>query len=235
MRDRLVPLAFGLAVAALALPLAGALGTRLGWWRFVAGFGLLAVGTLAALAAIVLGLVGAWLTGRWGLAGAAIVCGVLVAAIPVSSIVAGASAPLIHDISTDTTTPPAFEAVLPLRGADASPAAYDGPDAAARQHQAYPDIQPIMLAAAPYNALQRAIAAARALGWTIVGQDPGRGTIEATDTTFWFGFTDDIVIRVRPSGDGSRVDIRSKSRVGTGDLGANARRIRAFMARMRQG
>ena len=124
--------------------------------------------------------------------------------------------------------------MLPLRGADASPAAYDGLAAADGQHRAYPDVRPILVAAPPQQAMTRAIDSARALGWTIVGQDPGRGTLEATDSTFWFGFTDDIVVRVSPAGHDSRVDVRSKSRVGIGDLGANARRIRAFAAEMRQ-
>ena len=234
MRERLVPLALLLAVVALVLPLAGALGTRAGAWRFLAGFGLLAAGVLAAVAALVLAIVGGWLTARWGSAWLAIGMGLIALAVPISAIVAGRGAPPIHDISTDVTNPPAFNAVLPLRGADASPAAYDGDAAAAQQRRAYPDITPILLPGSPHATLLRAIAAARALGWTIVGQDPGRGTIEATDTTFWFGFTDDIVIRVSPAANGSRVDIRSKSRVGVGDLGANAARIRRFAAEMRK-
>jgi uncharacterized protein (DUF1499 family) len=84
------------------------------------------------------------------------------------------------------------------------------------------------LSVSPLDALAQADRAARALGWTVVASDPGRGRLEATATTFWFRFTDDIVIRVRPQDAGSRLDIRSKSRVGRGDLGANARRIRAF-------
>lgn len=234
MRDRLLPLAAVFVIGGVVLPLAGALGTRWGLWRFVAGFGLLAAGVLVALAAIVLAIVGGWLAGRWGLAGAVMACGALVVAVPVSVLSGARGAPAIHDISTDTENPPPFRAVLPLRGADASPADYDGPGAAAQQHRAYPDVRPIMIAAPPQQAMTRAIDAARRLGWTIIGQDPGRGTLEATDTTFWFGFTDDIVVRVSPAGTGSRVDIRSKSRVGIGDLGANARRIRAFTAEMRR-
>lgn len=234
MRDRLLPLASMLAIAGVVLPLAGALGTRWGLWRFVAGFSLLAIGVLAALAAIVLGIVGGSTSGRWGLAGAVVVCGLVMVAVPVSVLVAARGAPAIHDISTDTETPPQFSELLPLRDADASPAAYDGAAAAEQQRRAYPDVQPILVAAPPQQAMTRAIDSARALGWTIVGQDPGRGTLEAIDRTFWFGFTDDVVVRVSPAGNGSRVDIRSKSRVGIGDLGANARRIRAFAAEMRQ-
>lgn len=234
VRDRLLPLGLLLVVGGIVLPLAGALGTRLGAWRYVAGLGLLAAGGLSALAALLLALAGGWLSGRWGLA-AGILAGSLVAlAVPVSAMVAGRGAPPIHDITTDTVNPPPFNAVLALRGTDASPAGYDGEAAATQQLRAYPDLKPITIAVSPHEALLRAVAAARARGWTVVGQDPGRGTIEATDTTFWFGFTDDIVIRVSAAGDGARIDIRSKSRVGVSDLGANARRIRGFMAEMRR-
>lgn len=234
MRDRLLPLAVLLIVVGVVLPLVGALGTRFGAWRFVAGFGLLALGVLAALAALILALIAGWTSGRWGVAAGVMACSIAILAVPVSAILAARGAPPIHDISTDTANPPPFNAVLALRGPDASPAAYDGDATARQQLRAYPDVKAITIAASPHEALLRGVAAARTLGWTIVGQDPGRGTFEATDTTFWFGFTDDIVIRVSPAGDGARIDVRSKSRVGIGDLGANARRIRAFMAEMRR-
>jgi uncharacterized protein (DUF1499 family) len=71
------------------------------------------------------------------------------------------------------------------------------------------------------------------MGWEIAEADAAAGRIEATDTTFWFGFKDDVVIRIRPAEDGgSIVDIRSKSRVGMSDVGANAARIRAFRDRL---
>ena len=87
----------------------------------------------------------------------------------------------------------------------------------------------------PDRALARAEAAARALGWKIVAAAPGQGRLEATATTRWFGFKDDVVVRVTPASGGSRVDIRSVSRVGKSDLGVNARRIRAFLAALRRG
>jgi uncharacterized protein (DUF1499 family) len=71
------------------------------------------------------------------------------------------------------------------------------------------------------------------MGWELVASDPIAGRIEATDTTFWFGFTDDIVIRVSPRGGGSRVDIRSVSRVGISDVGTNAARIRKYLAALK--
>ncbi|HEX7466433.1 MAG TPA: DUF1499 domain-containing protein, partial [Usitatibacter sp.] len=84
----------------------------------------------------------------------------------------------------------------------------------------------------PQKATQSAIDAARACGWEVVSSDAPSGRIEATDTSLWFGFKDDIVVRVRPDGAGSRVDVRSVSRVGKSDIGANAKRVRGFLARL---
>jgi uncharacterized protein (DUF1499 family) len=74
---------------------------------------------------------------------------------------------------------------------------------------------------------------AMAMGWDVVARAPEEGRLEAIDTTKWFGFHDDIVVRIRADGGGSRIDIRSKSRVGRSDLGVNARRIRDFIARLK--
>jgi uncharacterized protein (DUF1499 family) len=106
------------------------------------------------------------------------------------------------------------------------------PRTAALQRQAYPDIAPLLLKMPPHEAYARAEQAARAMGWDIVEASPPAQRIEATDTTWWFGFKDDIVIRVSPHADGSRVDVRSLSRVGTSDLGVNAARIRAYLRRL---
>jgi uncharacterized protein (DUF1499 family) len=70
------------------------------------------------------------------------------------------------------------------------------------------------------------------MGWEVVTVDSEAGRLEAIDTTFWFGFRDDVVVRVRPGADDVRVDVRSVSRVGVGDLGANAARIRHFLDRL---
>ncbi len=92
-----------------------------------------------------------------------------------------------------------------------------------------------MLEIAPPEAFRRAEEIARGMGWEIVASVPREGRIEATDTTFWYGFKDDIVIRIEPEASASRIDVRSVSRVGKSDVGKNAARIRAFMARLRQG
>ena len=104
---------------------------------------------------------------------------------------------------------------------------------AARQRAAYPDIQPIMLAQPPAEAFKRVDKVAMAMGWDIVARAPADGRLEAVDSTMWFGFHDDIVVRIRPEGSGSRIDVRSKSRVWQADLGVNASRIRDFTARLK--
>ena len=134
------------------------------------------------------------------------------------------SHPPINDITTDTEDPPAYMTTARK---------YPGPDMARQQRAGYPDIAPVMLPMPPAQAYAKALAAAEAMGWEVVGRDAASGRIEAVDSTKWFGFKDDIAIRVRPADAGSRVDIRSKSRVGRGDLGTNAQRIRAYVERLK--
>ena len=138
--------------------------------------------------------------------------------------------PPIHDITTDTADPPAFAALLPAREAAPNGAAYGGARVAAIQATAYPDIAPRRLDVPPAAAFERALAAARAMGWTIAAADRGAGRIEASDRTPVFRFVDDIVVRIRPDGAGSRIDVRSVSRLGLSDLGKNAARIRRYLA-----
>jgi len=136
--------------------------------------------------------------------------------------------PRIHDISTDTVNPPRFVAIVPLR--KGSPNSMDtSADDVALQRKGYPDIAPAILQEPPEVAFQRAERAARLMGLEIVAAVPGEGRIEATDTTLLFGFKDDVVIRVAPDAKGSRIDMRSLSRVGRSDFGVNAKRIRSFM------
>jgi uncharacterized protein (DUF1499 family) len=127
----------------------------------------------------------------------------------------------------------AFVAVRALRVGAANPIEYGGAEIAAEQHRGYPDIAPVLLTVPPDQAFDRALRSARSMGWDVVASDPAAGRIEATDTTFWFGFTDDIAIRVTPAPGGSRVDLRSVSRVGLSDVGTNAARIRKFTASLK--
>jgi hypothetical protein len=141
-----------------------------------------------------------------------------------------ATVPRIHDITTDTEDPPQFVALLATREASSNGAAYGGPAVAAEQKKGYPDIISLLLPDPPERAFPRLEAAARGLGWHIVAAVPAEGRLEATATTPLLRFKDDVVVRVVPALNGSRVDVRSVSRIGRGDMGANAKRVRAFMA-----
>jgi Protein of unknown function (DUF1499) len=142
--------------------------------------------------------------------------------------------PPIHDITTDMTDPPAFVAVLPLRASATNSAVYAGDSIAALQRAAYPDVQPLVLPVPPLAAFERAVAAANAMGWEIVAGDSPSGRLEATATTTWFGFKDDVVVRIRAEGGGSRIDVRSVSRVGRSDVGANAARITRYLRELQR-
>ena len=140
----------------------------------------------------------------------------------------GAKAPPIHDITTDTDNPPVFRAAQTLRLAGDNSIDYPGKTAAERQQQAYPDIKPIETPLLPTETFAQSLATAEKLRWRVIGQEREQGLIEAVDQTLIFGFTDDIIIRIAPSGNGSRIDLRSASRAGISDLGVNAERIRDF-------
>jgi hypothetical protein len=216
-------------VAALLVLLAGPLmawgllGWQAGLGMFVMAAVLAGIGGLFCLVALFRkrGSLGVVLAAAAGLAALA---------IPASIIMAGRAYPPINDITTDTANPPAFVAITAdVRGPDTVPVSYD-PAFAAIQAKGYPALAGVVLADAPAAAFDKALATAKAKGWTIVASDAASGRIEATDTVPWWGFKDDIVIRLTAEGTGTRVDVRSKSRVGKGDLGVNAQRIKDFLA-----
>ena len=168
------------------------------------------------------------------LAGLAFVIGLIAFAIPYQWQRSARGLPPIHDITTDLENPPTFEAVVPLR-ADATNSLERPPELARQQREGYPDLEPITMAVPPEQAFDRALTLAQAEGWEIVTADKSTGRIEATDTTRWFGFKDDIVVRLTPWGTGTRVDVRSVSRIGRGDAGTNARRISRYLDTLRAG
>ncbi|MGB0907234.1 MAG: DUF1499 domain-containing protein [Maricaulaceae bacterium] len=229
-----------------------ALGTRFGVWDWTFGFGKLAGGIGAKLifatllAGVLALLVSVFVKPRkgWWIV-------VLALVVPIVALAKGASVqrtakalPLIHDITTDTQNPPVFSGII-LKERAATTGVntldYIGKMEKMRektlvsvlQVRDYPDIRPLILASSPDTVFGEALATARAMGWNIAHEDAEKGIIEATATTSWFGFKDDVSIRIQPSsGGGSVLDIRSVSRVGMSDLGANADRIRAFTAKM---
>ncbi|MFU8830916.1 MAG: DUF1499 domain-containing protein [Wenzhouxiangella sp.] len=222
-----------LAVFALLMLLAAGPGTRLGLWDFSFGFTLmrwaLYVGLAAAAVALLLAVIPATRRKNLFALGAAFVIGLGVAVIPYLLVQQARSVPRIHDITTDTRNPPAFVAIAPLRANAPNPVEYPGEEVAIEQRQAYPEITTFTTDLYPSIVFDHAEAVVQTLRWELVDSDREAGRIEATDTTTWFGFKDDVVIRIQGSDAGSLVDVRSKSRVGMSDVGANAARIQRFL------
>jgi uncharacterized protein (DUF1499 family) len=226
------------AVFALLLLCVSGPGTKQGWWDWRIGLmayqGAVWVGLAAAAVALLLVLFMAHPKHRarpW-LPIAALCIGLLAATPPLIFRGIAKSVPPIHDITTDIQDPPAFVTLAPVREQGPNKSGYGGADIAAQQQKAYPDIKPRTMSVPPNEAVQKALDAARSLGWEVVSTDAAAGRVEATDTTRWFGFKDDIVIRVRGQGTGSLVDVRSASRVGRSDIGKNADRVRDFLAKL---
>ena len=223
------------AIFAILLLLSSGFGARLNLWQFRTGFSLLKaaayVGLGAALLALVTGVLSVRARRPAGvlLSLAALLLALFAFGMPYSWKLKARSYPPIHDISTDLNNPPRFVDILPLRG---GPVQHGGAEVSAQQLKAYPDIRTVVLPFSKDQAFQSALGIVRDLGWEIVAAVPEEGRIEATDTTKWFGFKDDIVIRISPAGERSLLDIRSVSRVGISDVGTNATRIRAFLARI---
>lgn len=236
---RLARMAFIMAcVAALIVAAAGPLHRFVGL-PFEATFALFRYGFYVAVAGTALGIATVLPTRpgdrRRGFVAAvlAVAIGGATAWMPLDMFLRAQQSPELHDISTDTANPPPLVATLPLRRDASNPPAWPGGNTPVLQRDAYPDVGPVVLAVPPAEAFKRVEAVATAMGWNIVARVPAEGRLEAVASTAWFGFRDDVVVRVRADGTGSRVDIRSKSRNGQTDLGTNARRIREFMMRLR--
>jgi len=248
-------LSFGAFGVALAIALIASFGTRLGFWHYERGFEILLPGVCIGVLALLSGIY--WLAAalknnnsegwRWGFAG--LIGSAVLVWIPANDAWRAYQAPPIHDISTDVEYAPPFEALLKLRKGATNGPEYDGPKkvvlggkittVAELQKLSYPDIKPYAQLLNPRadpkidpKAIMfwRGFERAKRMGWNIVAFNEKTGIIEATDTTFWFGFTDDIVIRVQPAGAlGAKLDIRSKSREAAIDYGRNAARIKEFI------
>lgn len=233
-QSRLAKWGLWLAIAALLVLAVCIAGNRYELIHFGLAVRGLAVAALIGLVAVIVsaaGIVRTLVSNRSGVRFAimGLVLGLLVAAPVVQAIVAGAQVPGIHDITTDLDNPPQFDAVVALRGEGTNPLDRAEPENLAElQRQAYPDIATIEVGAQPGKVFEAALETARAEGWDIVAFNPEAGLIEATATTRVMNFRDDVAIRVVEREGGAAVDIRSVSRVGISDLGANANRIRTF-------
>lgn len=159
----------------------------------------------------------------------ALVFAAIAIAMPLSMMSKAKSVPAIHDISTDLVNPPKFVAIAPLRADASNPVEYAGEEIATQQRKAYPELKTLSYAQSKTDLLAATEQAITNLGFELVNVNAATGIVEATDTTTWFGFKDDVVVRINDEGSQRFVDIRSKSRVGRSDLGKNAERINALI------
>lgn len=220
-------------LGALTVILSG-YGYQWGWWHFGVGFSMIPWGTGAAV-------LGGILTGIGFLRMDEItvsykVTGTIGTVLGLAALInigywyneVQQGYPPIHDISTDLQNPPEFVAIASLRADAPNPAEYAGEETATAQQEFYTDIKPLELSLNYEEAYARALETAREMPWNLVDENKQEGRIEAYQKLAWYGFIDDVVIRVDSTENGSRIDMRSKSRLGRGDLGVNAKRIRAY-------
>lgn len=229
-------LALGGALVAVLAAVTILFGARLGLWEPRTGFvlyrtwfDLIAIITAGlSFAVLIFHLIRRERSGQV-FAGLALVIGLGLSAPLISALLdPPVRAPAIHDITTDTQNPPVFIVLDETRAGAINSLVYDGAETATLQQQAYPDIAPILTNLPEPDAYQRALKVAQDMGWTIVVADDDTLRFEATARTPVFYFADDIVVVVSATADGSRIDLRSVSRVGRSDQGVNAARIRAF-------
>jgi uncharacterized protein (DUF1499 family) len=240
-------LGVALAVFALAAAFFSGTGHKMGLWDFRFGLKLIEYAIYAGLAAGFLGLLGLIVSfvsgaGSKVTSAIALIIGGGIGGFLAMQVVAAGAAPMIHDITTDMEDPPIFVEVVALRGPDSNtldyenkmaPLAFGKPEkefVVVLQAGAYPQIKPLLLERSIEDTFALAEDLVAARGWELVSANMEEGRIEATDTTKWFGFKDDVVLRLRSEGEGTRVDMRSVSRVGMSDTGLNAARIEAFLA-----
>jgi len=172
--------------------------------------------------------------------GKPLILSMLATAVPLvilgNYIALGQTRPFIHDITTDFSNPPALVVAAELRGADDHPVTYEGGDVATAQQEGYPNLKPLLLNGTPQEVFAQAKQTIEDMGWELVGSQNETlpYTLEAVHTSTLFGFKDDIAVRISENEAGVRIDMRSKSRVGKSDLGANADRIEAFFEALGQ-
>ncbi len=230
---------FSALLAGLAVAVAGP-GTARGLWSFSTGIDIMRSGAWTGLAVAGFSLIACFAIAATprrrglGITAIAFVCGIVTFAMPASMREAARRVPPINDISTDLQDPPVFVRIAELRTAAGVrvPVKYGGETIARQQRRAYPDIGPVIVDMELRPAFDAALALTVEHSWDIVASAPGSGRIEATATTGWFGFRDDVVLRIARADGRTRIDMRSTSRVGRSDLGTNAKRIRNFLARL---
>jgi len=226
----------GAWVALIALPLS-IIGFRLAFWDFNTTYLLLtasfALAALFLIAGIVLWikLTNAGQKPALDQAIKATIMSVTILVVLITGSIGAFYSPYIHDISTDLDQLPQFDKAIALRGTESN-TLFPPPNTrdyiSEQQRLYYPDVEPILSPKSPAEAFEHALSLANSLGWEVINQDQEQGLIEVVDTTLIFGFKDDLVIRIKATEEGSRIDLRSVSRIGMSDLGKNADRIKSF-------
>jgi uncharacterized protein (DUF1499 family) len=228
------------ALFSLAATLIAIIIVRSGALDIVPALSTLAGALVLAMVAILLAFaagIAIWREGVGGVREAvtALLVGVALIAYPLYLGVKAYRLPAIYDVTTDPIDPPRFEAIARLRPRDANPVTYAGLYTAEQQRAAYSDIEPDLTNSSPQEAYDAALKVITKRKWHIVDARPPQpaapreGRIEAVARTPILGFRDDVVVRVRATTDGARIDVRSASRYGRHDLGANAARVRALI------
>ena len=203
-------------------------------WELGTGFTLLRYAAYASIGILAVSVVSLWFLRKSGFKAVFYLIIVLI----LSGVASGTalywqqraqSVPAIHDISTDLESPPEFVAMVRLRADVPNPPEYAGEETANAQREAYPDVEPLMLNENVQRVMDEAVLMVVNRGWELVAINRLEGRIEATENLAWFGFKDDVVLRFTETGEGTRVDMRSKSRIGRSDVGVNAKRIEQFL------
>lgn len=226
------------ALGSVAAMVFSGIGYRMELYHFRTGFTILRWAFWFALAGAILSLAGLVLArGKPGRTLIAAIVGIAVGGagvyVPWTWKQTLDALPYIHDITTDTANPPEFIAAARLRKPTDHPVSYDGQEVADQQHKAYPDLATFATAAPVEKVFEAAKSAIAAMGLQLVEADAAQGRIEANQTSLLYGFTDDMVVRIVAGADGTKVDVRSKSRVGRSDFGQNAKRIRVFLQKLK--
>lgn len=258
-RGRIIRLSVIMLVMAVAIFAGAIFGHRSGAIEFTQAFGGLALGALVSGAAGFIALIALVWTffseRKGGLILVVLVLAVSLTLLGIPAYQAGKAYsghyPPIHDVTTDTGNPPAFVDIVKIRGTSANSidyaskavpenvrfAAFGGRDYPSLQREYYPDVKPLTLDLEPEAVYWLALDIATANNWEIVASVPEDGRIEATATSKWMGFKDDVVIRLTSTTEdatSTKVDMRSSSRKGVSDIGANAARIEKFLTALKR-
>ncbi len=238
LQRSLLLLSFLLAILCLAGAVFSALGAKFDWWSFTLGFTILRWSVYLVLAAAGLAVVSAVLGAMTGIGIkdyrylVVLVIAAIVFGVPYNARQEFRKFPTLADATTNFSDAPTFIALAPIREKTAkNPLEFRGGEAIDKQKEVFPNLSTLTSTKTPAQIIASAEALAKQLGWEIASVQPELGRMEATATTFWFGFEDDVVVRARAQAPGETlVDVRSASRVGYLDGGANAKRVQQLLA-----